>query len=90
MIHRLPFRVGRGGYARQIRSFYRASYILFYASGHLAAWLAGSYRSAARRSDRLGLLVVPLQLTLLMAWFPARVVSLGSFAVCCSLAPRVT
>ena len=90
MIHRSPFRTGRGGYAPQIRVFYRASYLLFYVSGHLAAWLAAHHRSAARLSDRLGLLVVPLQLTLLVAWFPARAVSLGSFAVCRSLAPRVT
>jgi hypothetical protein len=70
--------------------FYRASYLLFYVSGHLAAWLAERYRAIARCSDRLGLVAVPLQFTLLVAWFPARAVSLGSFAVCRSLAPRVT
>jgi hypothetical protein len=72
-----------------VRVLYRASFLLFCASGHLAAALASRYR-AASRSDRLGLLVVPAQLTLLIAWMPARAVSLGSFAVCRSLAPRVT
>ena len=73
-----------------MRVFYRASFAVFYASGHVAAWLATHYRAAAHSSDRLGLLVVPLQLLLLAAWLPARVVSLGTFAVCRSLAPRVT
>jgi hypothetical protein len=73
-----------------MRLFYRASFVLFYASGHVAAWLATHYRAAAHSSDRLGLLVVPVQFVLLVAWLPARVLSLGTFAVCRSLAPRVT
>jgi hypothetical protein len=73
-----------------VRVFYRVSFVLFFASGHMAAWLATRYRGAAHSSDQLSLLVVPVQLVLLVAWLPARIVSLGTFAVCRSLAPRVT
>jgi hypothetical protein len=73
-----------------MRVAYKVSYLLFYVTGHLAAWLAAHYRSAARRSEHLGPAVVPLQLALLIVWCPARAVSLGTFAVCESLAPRVT
>lgn len=71
-----------------MRLAYRISYLIFFASGHLAAWLAAGYRQAAEAAERLGPLVVPVQMTLLAVWYPARAVSLGSFAVCRTLMPR--
>jgi hypothetical protein len=72
-----------------MRLVYRLSYVVCIASCHVTAWLAGHYRMLARASRRWGPLVVPLQLPVLVAWCPARVVSLGSFALCESLAARI-
>jgi len=47
-----------------VRLAYRVSYLLFFASAHLAAWLAAHYRAAAR-AERLAPILVPLQLALL-------------------------
>jgi hypothetical protein len=69
---------------------YRLSYWTFLASSHPAAWLAGRFKALTRASRRWGALVVPLQLPLLVVWCPARVVSLASFAICRSLAPRLS
>jgi predicted permease len=73
-----------------MRLAYRISYLLFVASSHLAAWLAADFRTLARASQRWGALVVPLQLPVLVAWCPARAVSLVSFAACRALAPRLS
>jgi len=73
-----------------MRLAYRVSYLLFFASGHAAAWLAAVFRALARGSRRWGALVVPLQLPVLIAWCPARAVSLVSFAACRALAPRLS
>jgi hypothetical protein len=72
-----------------MRLAFRMSYLVCIASCHVAAWLAGEYRALTRASRRWGPLVVPLQLPVLVAWCPARVVSLSSFAICQSLAPRL-
>jgi hypothetical protein len=72
-----------------VRLAYRVLYLLCLASCHLAAWLAADYRALARASQRWGVLVLPLQLSILVAWCPARAVSLGCFAVCRTLAPRL-
>jgi hypothetical protein len=72
-----------------MRLAFRISYLICIASCHVARWLAADYRALARASRRWGPLVVPLQLPVLVAWCPARVVSLGSFALCESLAARV-
>ena len=63
--------------------------ILFAESGHVAAWLATDFRALTRASHRWGALVVPLQLPVLLAWCPARAVSLVSFAACRAIAPRL-
>jgi hypothetical protein len=73
-----------------VRLAYRVSYLIFVASGHLAAWLAAGYRQASGAAERFGVIVVPVQMTLLAAWWLPRAVSLGSFAVCRTLAPRAT
>jgi hypothetical protein len=73
-----------------MRLAYRVSYLLFFASSHVAAWLAADFRALARASQRWGALVVPLQLPVLVAWCPARAVSLVSFAACRALAPRLS
>jgi len=70
------------------RLVYRLSYLVCLGSGHIAAWLAADYRMLARASRRWGALVVPLQLPVLVAWCPARAISLGSFALCAALAAR--
>jgi hypothetical protein len=72
-----------------MRLLYRLSYFVCIASCEVTAWLATRYRALARGSGRWGPLVVPLQLPVLVAWCPARVVSLGSFALCESLAARL-
>jgi len=71
-----------------LRAAYRISYMICIASGHVAAWLAAAYRALAGGSRSWGPLVVPLQLPVLVAWCPARAVSLGSFALCQNLAAR--
>jgi hypothetical protein len=73
-----------------VRLAYRVSYLIFFVSGHLAAWLAAGYRHAAEAAERFGPLVVPMQIALLAFWCPARAVSLGTFALCRTLAPRAT
>jgi hypothetical protein len=73
-----------------MRVAYRLSYLLFFASSHVAAWLAADFRALTRASHRWGALVVPLQLPLFVAWCPARAVSLASFAACRALAPRLS
>jgi hypothetical protein len=73
-----------------MRLAYRVSYLLFVGSSHVAAWLAADFRALARASQRWGALVVPLQLPVLVAWCPARAVSLVSFAACRALAPRLS
>ena len=72
-----------------MRITYRFSYLLFVLSGHLAAALARDFRHLSRASRRWGALVVPLQLSVLIAWLPARGLSLASFAVCEALALRL-
>ena len=72
-----------------MRLVYRLSYVLCMASGHVAAWIAADVRALARASGHWGLLVVPLELPLLLVWCPARAVSLGSFALCEALVPRL-
>jgi hypothetical protein len=72
-----------------VRAIYRASYLLCILSGHVAAWLAGCYHAVARSAQQLGLLVVPVRLLLLVPWWPARAVSVGTFAVCRRLAPQM-
>jgi hypothetical protein len=69
------------------RLAFQLSFWLCLGSGHLAARLASDYRSLAGASRRWGAWVVPLQLPVLLAWCPARAVSLGSFAICRALAP---
>ena len=73
-----------------MRIAYRLSYLVCLASGHAAAWLAARFRGLGRNSERWGPLVVPLQLSLLVAWFPARAVSVGSFALCQALVSRAS
>ena len=73
-----------------MRIAFRVSYGLFFASSHVAAWLAADFRALTRASQRWGALVVPLQLPLLVVWCPSRAVSLASFAACQALAPRLT
>lgn len=68
---------------------YRVSYLVCIASSRVAALLARDFRALSRAYRRWGPLVVPLQLPLLVAWCPARAVSLGSFAVCQTLAARL-
>ena len=77
------------GRASSVRLAFRVSYLVCIASCHVAAGLANHYRALARASRRWGPLVVPLQLPVLVAWCPARAVSLGSFAVCQTLASRL-
>jgi hypothetical protein len=72
-----------------VRLAYRISYLVCIVSGSVAASLASAFRELAHLSRRWGVLVVPLQLPLLAAWYPARVVSLSSFAVCQTLAARI-
>ena len=72
-----------------MRIAYRLSYLLFVLSGRVAASLARDFRDLSRASRRWGALVVPLQLPVLIAWAPARMVSLASFAVCQALAERL-
>jgi hypothetical protein len=72
-----------------MRLAFRVSYLICIASCHVAGWLANDYRALTRASRQWGLLVVPLQLSVLVAWCPARALSLGSFAVCQALAPRL-
>ena len=72
-----------------MRLVYRLSYLLCMASGHVAAWIAADVRALARASRQWRLLVVPLQLPLLIVWCPARALSLGSFALCEALVPRL-
>jgi hypothetical protein len=72
-----------------VRLAYRLSFLLFVASGRLAAALARDFRDLSRASRRWGALVVPLQLPVLIVWAPARMVSLASFAVCAALAERL-
>jgi len=71
------------------RFVYRLSYVICLGSGHIAATLAADYRTLARASRCWGALVVPVQLPVLLAWCPARVISVGSFAVCQAHAPRL-
>ena len=71
-----------------MRLAYRLSYGICLASGHAAAWLAARFRGLGRTSDRWGVLVVPLQLSVLIAWFPARALSVGCFALCQALVSR--
>jgi hypothetical protein len=72
-----------------LRFAFRVSYLLCVATCHVAAWLAADYRALTRASRRWGVLVVPLQLPVLVAWCPARALSLGSFAICQTLATRL-
>jgi hypothetical protein len=72
-----------------VRIAYRLSYVLFVLSGRTAAALAADFRELSRASRRWGALVIPLQLPVLIAWAPARAVSLASFAVCEALAGRL-
>jgi len=72
-----------------VKLAFRVAYLVCIASCHVAAALARDYRALARASRRWGPLVLPLQVPVLVAWCPARVVSLGSFAVCQTLASRL-
>jgi hypothetical protein len=69
-----------------VRIAYRASYLLFILSARVAACLAADFRALSRASRRWGALVVLLQLPVLLVWFPARALSLASFAVCETIA----
>jgi hypothetical protein len=71
------------------RVVYRCSYALFLATAHAAARLAGAFRDLGAASRRIGPLVVPLQLPVFACWLVMRPLSLGSFAVCSALAPRL-
>jgi hypothetical protein len=73
-----------------LRLAFRVTYLICIASCHVAAWLAADYRALARASGRWGPLVVPLQLPVLLAWWPARALSLSTFAICQTLAARLT
>ncbi len=73
-----------------VETVFRISYLICLASGRVAARLAADYRVLARASQRWGPLVVPLQLPVLVAWWPARALSVGSLAVCEALAPRLS
>jgi hypothetical protein len=73
-----------------VRVAYRVSFLLFVASGKAAAWLAFRFRALARTSQRWGGLVVPLQIPVLVAWVPARAISLVAFALCEALAPKLS
>lgn len=68
-----------------MRLVYRLSYVICIASGHVAAWLAADFRALNRASRGWGLLVLPLQLPVLLAWCPARALSVVSFALCRAL-----
>jgi len=72
---------------QDVRLFYRVSYLLFLASAHIAAWLADRHR-ALRRTESYAPALVPVQMVVLLAWFPARAVSLGSFEICRMLVAR--
>jgi hypothetical protein len=72
-----------------VRIAYRISYLICLSSGRIAALLAADYRALTRASRRWGPLVVPLQLPLLVVWYPARVLSVGSFALCQALVARL-
>lgn len=72
-----------------METIFRISYLICLASGRLAARLADDYRELARASQRWGPLVVPLQLPVLVAWWPARALSVSSFAVCTALVPKL-
>jgi hypothetical protein len=71
-----------------VRAIYRTSFLLCLVSSHVAAWLASRYRDMTRAAQELGLIVVPVQLLLLVAWWPARAVSVGTLAVCRHLAAQ--
>jgi hypothetical protein len=73
-----------------VRLAYRASYLVFLASGHLAAWLADDFRALARASHRWGALMVIVQLPVLVAWSLSRAVSLATFGICQALALRLS
>jgi hypothetical protein len=73
-----------------VQTIFRISYLICVASGRVAAWLADDYRALSRASQRWGPLVVPLQLPVLVAWWPARALSVGSLAVCEALVPRLS
>jgi hypothetical protein len=68
---------------------YRVSYALFLATGHAAARLAKAFRTLAAAHGTFGPLVVALQLPLLLCWLVVRPLSLATFSVCESLAPRL-
>jgi hypothetical protein len=72
-----------------VKTAFRISYLICLASGRLAARLADDYRVLARASQRWGPLVLPLQLPVLVAWWPARALSVSSFAVCAALVPKL-
>jgi hypothetical protein len=73
-----------------VQTIFRISYVICLATGRLAARLADDYLVLARASQRWGPLVVPLQLPVLVAWWPARALSVSSFAVCAALVPKVS
>jgi hypothetical protein len=68
---------------------FRVTYFICVGSSRAAASLAADYRALARASRQWGVLVVPLQLSVLAAWCPVRAISLGSFAICDALAVRL-
>ena len=73
-----------------MQTAFRISYVICLASGRVAARLAADYRVLAEASQRWGPLVMALQLPVLVVRLPARALSVGSFAVCEALVPRVS
>jgi hypothetical protein len=73
-----------------VETAFRISYLICLFSGRVAARLAADYRALANASQRWGPLAVALQLPVLVAWWPVRALSLGSFALCQALVPRLS
>jgi hypothetical protein len=69
---------------------FRITWLVFLVSAHASSRLAAAFQALSRASRRWGGLVLPLQLPVLVAWYPARVVSLGTFAICAALTPRLS
>jgi hypothetical protein len=72
------------------RFLYRVCYVLLLASGRVTARLAADFRVLAEARERVGPLVLLLQLPVLGGWLLARPISLAAFSACCALAPRTS
>jgi hypothetical protein len=60
--------------------------VLLLASGRMAARLAADFRVLAEARERVGPLVLLLQLPVHGGWLLARPISLAAFSACCALA----